>query len=83
MNNDIQFQIECLSTELTSMIMEKYGWEDKIPNTWDDVIDLVADLQAESLQFYLPVNDSGATALNPIFVSLLYQMGGELYINDN
>lgn len=64
-------------------VMEKYGWEDKIPNTWDEVIDLVADLQAESLQFYLPVNDSGATALNPIFVSLLYQMGGELYINGN
>ncbi len=64
-------------------IMKKYGWEEKIPNTWDEVIDLVADLQAESLQFYLPVNDSGATALNPIFVSLLYQMGGELYVNDN
>lgn len=64
-------------------VMEKYGWEEKIPNTWDEVIDLVADLQAESLQFYLPVNESGATALNPIFVSLLYQMGGELYINDN
>ncbi|MBQ8292898.1 MAG: extracellular solute-binding protein [Bacilli bacterium] len=64
-------------------IMEKYGWADKVPNTWDEVIDLVANLQAEQLQFYLPVNDSGATALNPIFVSLLYQMGGELYINDN
>ncbi len=64
-------------------VMEKYGWEEKVPNTWDEVIDLVADLQAESLQFYLPVNESGATALNPIFVSLLYQMGGELYINDN
>ncbi len=64
-------------------VMEKYGWEDKIPNTWDEVIDLVADLQAESLQFYLPINESGATALNPIFVSLLYQMGGELYINNN
>ena len=64
-------------------IMEKYGWEEKIPNTWDEVIDLVADLQAESLQFYLPVNEEGATALNSIFVSLLYQMGGELYINNN
>ena len=64
-------------------VMKANGWEDKIPNTWDEVIDLVADLQAESLQFYLPINDSGATALNPIFVSLLYQMGGELYINDN
>lgn len=64
-------------------IMEKYGWQDKVPNTWDEVIGLVADLQAESLQFYLPVNETGATALNPIFVSLLYQMGGELYINNN
>lgn len=27
MNNDIQFQIECLSTELTTMLMEEYGWD--------------------------------------------------------
>lgn len=26
MNNDIQFQIECLSTELTTMLMDEYGW---------------------------------------------------------
>ena len=51
--------------------------------TWDDMIDLVSELQAQQLQFYLPVNDLGATALNPIFVSLLYQNGGALYINDN
>ena len=29
MNNDIQFQIECLSAELTSMLMERYGWDIK------------------------------------------------------
>ena len=29
MNNDIQFQIECLTTELTDMLMEKYGWDIK------------------------------------------------------
>ncbi|MCD8296484.1 MAG: hypothetical protein LUC88_02820 [Prevotella sp.] len=29
MNNDIQFQIECLSTEITTMLMEKYGWDMK------------------------------------------------------
>lgn len=29
MNNDIQFQIECLSTELTDMLMETYGWDIK------------------------------------------------------
>ncbi len=28
-NNDIQFQIECLSTEITTMLMEKYGWNIK------------------------------------------------------
>lgn len=29
MNNDIQFQIECLTTELTDMLMGKYGWDIK------------------------------------------------------
>ena len=29
MNKDIQFQIECLSTELTEMLMEEYGWDIK------------------------------------------------------
>ena len=29
MNDDIQFQIECLSTELVGMLMQKYGWSMK------------------------------------------------------
>ena len=29
MNNDIQFQIECLTTELADMLMQKYGWDIK------------------------------------------------------
>ena len=29
MNADIQFQIECLSTELVEMLMQKYGWNMK------------------------------------------------------
>jgi hypothetical protein len=29
MNNDIQFQIECLATELTDMLMETYQWDIK------------------------------------------------------
>ena len=64
-------------------VLKDLGLEDKIPETWDDVIDLVAELQAEQLQFYLPVNDAGATALNPIFVTMLYQNGGQLYTDDN
>ncbi len=26
MNKDVEFQIECLSTELVEMLMKKYGW---------------------------------------------------------
>lgn len=29
MNNDIQFQIECLATELTEMFVATYGWDIK------------------------------------------------------
>lgn len=27
MNEDIQFQIECLSAELAQMLMHEYGWD--------------------------------------------------------
>ncbi len=64
-------------------IFEENGWTDLIPETWDDVIDLVSELQVQQLQFYLPVNDAGAMALNPVYVSMLYQNGGALYTNDN
>ena len=29
MSDDIQFQIECLSSELVEMLMRKYGWDIK------------------------------------------------------
>lgn len=29
MNPEIQFMIECISTELVEMLMEKYGWDMK------------------------------------------------------
>ena len=29
MSEDIQFKIECLSTELVEMLMQKYGWNMK------------------------------------------------------
>lgn len=78
-------------------IFEENGWDklffEQDPNTglynvddnvtWDSVIDLVSKLQTQQLQFYLPVNDAGANALNPVFVSMLYQNGGSLYANDN
>lgn len=29
MSNDVQFQVECLSTELVEMLMQHYGWSVK------------------------------------------------------
>lgn len=29
MSEDIQFQIECLTTDLAEMLMQKYGWDVK------------------------------------------------------
>jgi len=27
MNRDIQYQVECLTSDLTEMLMEQYGWD--------------------------------------------------------
>lgn len=27
MNHDVQFQIECLTSELVQMLMDEYGWD--------------------------------------------------------
>lgn len=61
-------------------LSDEYDWDNM---SWADVIDLVADLQTDQLQFYLPVNDAGASALNPVFVTLLYQNNARLYTSDN
>ena len=35
MNADIQFQIECLTTELIELLMEEYGWD--IQKSFDEL----------------------------------------------
>ena len=68
----------------TDVMEDLYGeeWEKEVPTTWDQVLSMMTDLQTDALQFYLPVNDAGASALNPAFVSMLYQRGGRLYSED-
>jgi len=58
-------------------IFEENGWE--VPRTWDDVIDLARELSVMNLGFYIPFEGAGST----IFATLLYQMGGEFYLEDN
>lgn len=57
-------------------IFEENGWE--VPRTWDQVTNLVKELNVKNLDFYLPFEGAGST----IFSTILYQMGGEFY-DDN
>lgn len=51
-----------------------------VPETWEDVLLLIPELQNENLQFYLPLNTTGsASVVNGIFASILYQNGGSFY----
>jgi len=62
-------------------IFNDQNWD--VPDTWDDVISLIPDLQLQNLQFYLPLNTVGASSVvNQIFASKLYQIGGSFYRTD-
>jgi ABC-type glycerol-3-phosphate transport system substrate-binding protein len=58
-----------------------------VPNTWDDVIRLIPDLQKHNLEFYLPVPITQGAVMNlppnPIFSTLFYQNDGQFYIDGN
>lgn len=66
-------------------IFEEYGLD--VPNTWDDVIQLVIDLQKYNLEFFLPVPQTAGAVVNlppnPIFSTMFYQNDGEFYINND
>lgn len=57
-------------------IFKKNGWQ--VPTTWDEVIDLVTDMQVSNLDFYLPLEGDAGT----MFAILLYQNGGQYYTDD-
>lgn len=66
-------------------IFDEYGLT--VPDTWDDVISSVIDLQSFNLEFYLPVPSSSGAVINlppnPIFSTMFYQNDGQFYINGN
>lgn len=65
-------------------IFDDYGFD--VPDTWDDVIALIPNLQKYNLDFYLPIPSSQAGAMNlppnPIFSTLFYQNDGNFYLKD-
>jgi len=66
-------------------IFEELGLEP--PQTWDDVIALIPDLQKHNLEFYLPIPITQGSVMNlapnPIFSTLFYQNGGTFYTDGN
>jgi len=56
------------------------------PNTWDDVISMIPDLQKHNLEVYLPVPITQGAIVNlppnPIFSTMFYQNDGEFYIDN-
>lgn len=53
-----------------------------IPQTWDDVINILPKLQRYGMNFYVPL--SGTGGFKPFFATLpfIYQAGGKLYSED-
>ena len=71
-------------------IMEQLGLE--IPETWEDLIDIIPILEKNNMEIYLdtnPISTLGAAlsmgnsrAINTVFLAILYQNGGEIYTDD-
>lgn len=57
------------------------------PNTWEEVITLIPDLQKHNLEFFLPVPITQGAVIdlppNPIFSTMFYQNDGEFYIDND
>ncbi|MBU1020015.1 MAG: extracellular solute-binding protein, partial [Firmicutes bacterium] len=57
------------------------------PDTWDDVITLIPDLQKHNLEFYLPVPITQGAIMNlppnPVFSTIFYKNDGEFYKDGN
>jgi len=66
-------------------IFEDLGLD--VPDTWDDVIQMIPDLQKHNLEFFLPVPITQGQVVNlppnPIYSSMFYQNDGDFYINNN
>ena len=51
----------------------------KVPETWDEVVDISPILQKQHLDFYIPV---GQGTLNESLYAMIKQRGGNLYTDD-
>ena len=60
-------------------VMEELNIE-SVPQTWDDVMELIPILNRENYEFYMPSTRVG-TGLN-VFMAMVYQNEGEIYLGE-
>lgn len=63
-----------------------------VPQTWEELVEMIPVLEKNNMEIYLdtnPISTLGAAlsmgnsrAINTVFLSLLYQTGGEIYAHD-
>ena len=54
----------------------------KVPDTWDDLIDILHTLQQYNMNYYLPISAQNSTKWFYQTVPMIYQYGGTLYTED-
>lgn len=54
-----------------------------VPNTWDEVLQILPELQRFGMNFYVPISGGGAFKPFTSTAPFIYQFGGELYSNDS
>ncbi|HUC90740.1 MAG TPA: extracellular solute-binding protein [Paenibacillus sp.] len=52
------------------------------PETWDQVLGILPDLQRYGMNFYVPIADSAALKNFSLTAPFIYQQGGELFLED-
>lgn len=50
-----------------------------VPNTWDDVIDMLPVLKRYGMDFYIPLSSSSSAKSFDATTPFIYQFGGEIY----
>jgi len=62
------------------IIVDELGLE--VPNTWEDVLDLLPTLNRYGMSFYVPLSSANAFKSFDATAPFIYQFGGEIYTSD-
>lgn len=61
-------------------ICEEYGFD--LPSTWQDVIELLPEMQRSGFNFYIPLSTSTSSKSIMTTAPFIYQYGGNLFSDD-